>query len=96
MARAAVVPLRPRTPRFTPAILVEPHMEAAEAARRVLAFTETELRTSFEAGDIRRLRTLQSVHRDATTILAEHRRQSAWADAACADGLSTAGHGVAA
>lgn len=93
MARATVTQFRPR---YSDAIATESHMEAAEAARRILAFAEAELRTSFETGDLNRLRTLQRVHHDATVIREEHRRQAAWADSRCADGLVTAGHGRAA
>lgn len=89
---ATVVPLR-----FSEAIATESFMEAAEAARRLLAFSEDELRASFRSGDLNRLRTLQRVHFDATVIRDEHRRQAGWADArACADGIATAGHGAAA
>lgn len=91
-----VIPLRPRTPRYSPAIAAEAWMEIAESARRVLAFTEDELRTSFRAGDLRRLRSLQSVHRDAGRVMAEGRRVSAWADAACSVGIAEPGHGAAA
>jgi hypothetical protein len=90
---ATIAPFR----RPTHGIVAESHMEAGEAARRVLAFAESELRQSFKAGDVTRLRTLQTVHRDATTILAEHRRQAGWHDSlACADGVAQPGHGVAA
>ena len=96
MARADVVPMR-ATPRYSPAIGAESWMEIAESARRVLEFAEDELRQSFRAGDIRRLRTLQSVHRDASRVMAEGRKVSAWADAAaCADHVSAPGHGAAA
>jgi len=83
-------------PRYSPAIEAESHMEAAEAARRLLAFSEGELRASFRSGDLTRLRTLQRVHHDATTIIAEHRRQAAWHDARCSDGVKAPGHGAAA
>lgn len=96
MARAIVVPLRPRTPRYSPALAAESWMEIAESARRLLTFTESELRTSWQAGDRTRLRELQSVHQDATRVMAEGRRLSAWADAACGDGKVGAGHGRAA
>ena len=96
MARAAVVQFRPRTPRYSTAIAAEAWMEIAESARHLLAFTEEELRTSWQAGDRTRLRRLQSVHEDATRVMAEGRRLSGWADAACADGKATAGHGRAA
>lgn len=96
MARSKVVPLQRRTPAYSPGRLTESHMEAAEAARRLLAFAEDELRRSFTAGDLGRLRALQRVHRDATTILAEHRRQAGWADAACAGQEREPGHGAAA
>lgn len=81
---------------YTPALATESHMEAAEAARRVLAFTEDELRASFRAGDLTRLRILQRVHHDAQTIREEHRRQAAWHDARCAGVGRGAGHGRAA
>ena len=92
---ATVVALRERRAP-THGMATESHMEAFEAARRVLEFAETELRTSFKAGDVGRLRSLQRVHRDATTILTEHRRQAGWHDALCADGVSGVGHGRAA
>lgn len=95
MARTNVVSMRPRE-RYTPAIAAESWMEIAESARRMLAFAEDELRTSFASGDLRRLRTLQSVHQDATRVVTEGRRLSAWADAACADGKAQPGHGAAA
>lgn len=85
-----------RFPRWSPAIEVESFMESSEAARRLVAFTEAELRDSFAAGDIVRLRRLQTAHKDAATILAEHRKQTAWAEARCADGHASPGHGVAA
>lgn len=91
---AAVVPLRGR--RDPHATAAESHMEAAEAARRLLAFTEDELRASFRSGDLNRLRNLQRVHHDAKTILAEHRRQAAWHDAACYGERDQPGHGRAA
>ena len=93
---AAIVTLKPRTPRYSPAIGAEVWMEIAENARRLVAFAEDELRHSFRAGDIPRLRTLQSVHRDAQRVMSEGRRMSAWADAACADRVSAPGHGRAA
>ena len=71
-------------------------MEAQEAARRLIEFTEEELRTSFASGDVTRLRKLQRAHQDATTIREEHRRQAAWAEARCTDGHSGIGHGAAA
>jgi hypothetical protein len=90
----APIPIRERA---THGIAAESHMEAGEAARRVLAFAEGELRTSFKAGDVARLRILQRVHRDAKAILDEHRRQAGWHDTlACADGVARPGHGVAA
>jgi hypothetical protein len=92
MARA-VVALRPKV---SHSIAAESHMEAGEAARRVLAFAEDELRASFHAGDVSRLRRLQVVHADAKTILAEHRRQAGWHDALCHDGVKAPGHGRAA
>lgn len=70
-------------------------MEIAESARRMVTFAEDELRQSFRAGDLTRLRTLQSVHRDATRVMAEGRRLSAWADAECADGKVGMAHGRA-
>jgi hypothetical protein len=86
-----------RRSRPTHALAAESHMEAGEAARRVLAFTEDELRESFQNGDVRRLRRLQAVHRDAKAIMAEHRRQAGWHDSlACADGVSAPSHGRAA
>lgn len=86
-----------RIPRHSPAIEAESHMEATEAARRILAFAEAELRASFAAGDLTRLRILQRVHHDATVIREEHRRQAGWHDArACADGSVQPGHGAAA
>ena len=92
-----VIPLKPRAPRYSPAIAAESWMEIAESARRLLAFAEDELRASFLSGDLNRLRALQSVHQDATRIMREGRKVSAWADeAACADGVRAAGHGAAA
>jgi hypothetical protein len=85
-----------RTPRYSAALAAEAWMEIAENARRLVTFAEDELRLSFRAGDVRRLRTLQGVHRDATRVMAEGRRLSAWADAACADGVARPGHGAAA
>lgn len=93
---ASVVHLKPRTPRYTPAIAAESWMEIAENARRLLAFAEDELRQSFRAGDLPRLRVLQSVHRDAQRVMSEGRRMTAWADAACAGGKAQPGHGRAA
>jgi hypothetical protein len=92
---AAIAVLRERRAP-THGMAAESHMEAFEAARRVLAFTEGELRTSFKAGDVLRLRSLQTVHRDATTILTEHRRQAGWHDALCGDHIAAPGHGRAA
>jgi hypothetical protein len=94
MAVAAPTPIRPS--RYSTDIAAESHMEAAEAARRVLVFAEDELRASFQTGDVARLRRLQTVHRDAKTILAEHRRQAGWHDAQCSDGVKAPGHGRAA
>lgn len=99
MARRApsnVVPLVAPKPRYSPAMAAESWMEIAESARRVLAFTEDELLTSWQAGDRNRLRRLQAVHQDATRVMREGRRLSAWADAACADGEAAPGHGAAA
>ena len=96
MARAVVVPIRPRPARYSPAIAAEAWMEIAESARRVLSFAEDELRTSFRSGDLGRLRTLQSVHRDAGRVVAEGRRMAAWADASCVDHVAAPGHGRAA
>lgn len=92
---ATVVPLR-RRPRYSASIAAESWMEIAESARRLVAFAEDELRQSFAAGDLGRLRRLQSVHTDATRVMAEGRRMSAWADAACADHIALPGHGAAA
>jgi hypothetical protein len=88
----AVVALRPKV---SHGIAAESHMEAGEAARRVLAFAEDELREAFRAG-VARLRRLQVVHRDAQTIRREHRRQAALHDALCWDGVKAPGHGRAA
>lgn len=92
---ATITPIRPKPTRYSPALAAESWMEIAEAARRVLAFAEGELGTSWAAGDIRRLRALQTVHGDATTILAQGRKHAGWADG-CADGVAEPGHGLAA
>lgn len=83
-------------PRYSAGIAAEGWMEIAEAARRLLAFAEGELASSWQSGDIRRLRRLQVVHADATAVLAQGRKHAGWADMACADGMATAGHGEAA
>ncbi len=94
MARALTpTPMR-RQP--THGIAAESHMEAGEAARRVLEFTQDELRLSFQSGDVKRLRTLQAVHGWASTIIREHRLQAGWHDSLCSDGVSLPGHGRAA
>lgn len=94
---ATITPLRRKAPRYSPGIAAEGWMEIAEAARRVLVFTEGELATSWAAGDLGRLRQLQSVHRDAATVLAQGRKHAGWADAnSCADGSIEPGHGAAA
>ena len=89
----AVVALRQKA---SHGIAAESHMEAGEAARRVLAFAEDELRAAFRAGDVTRLRRLQSLHADAETIQREHRRQAGLHDALCWDGVKAPGHGRAA
>lgn len=93
--RATVTPIRPKPARYSAAIAAEGWMEVAEAARRMLAFAEGELATSWAAGDLGRLRRLQSFHRDATAVLAQGRKHAGWADG-CADGIEEPGHGVAA
>lgn len=91
-----VVPIRtPRPPRYSAAIAAEGWMEVAEAARRMLAFAESELATSWAAGDLRRLRRPQAFHADATKVLAQGRKHAGWADG-CADHINAPGHGAAA
>ena len=93
MMGRAVVALRPKV---SHSIAAESHMEAGEAARRVLAFAEDELRAAFRAGDVARLHRLQTLHADAQTIQREHRRQAWLHDALCWDGVEAPGHGRAA
>ena len=93
--RATVTPIRPKPARYSPAIAAEGWMEVAEAARRLLAFAESELAASWASGDLRRLRQLQSVHRDATAVMAQGRKHAGWADG-CADHIEAPGHGRAA
>lgn len=95
MATSKVIPLRPKPPRYSPAIAAEGWMEVAEAARRMLEFAEGELTSSWAAGDVRRLRRLQRFHNDAMSVLAQGRKHAGWADG-CADGIAEPGHGAAA
>lgn len=97
MRRGDIIVLRERTPRYTAAIACEAWMEIAERSRRMVAFAEAELLTSFAGGDVVRLRRLQALHADASEVVAQGRRMAGWADAtACADGQRSPGHGAAA
>ena len=97
MDQGSIVVLRQRTPRYTPAMGCEAWMEISERARRLVAFAEVELLTSFASGDMARLRTLQALHADAAEVEAQGRRMAGWADAAvCADGKAQPGHEAAA
>lgn len=95
---ATIVPLRPRAPRFTPAIAAESFVEVQAQLHTVREFVAHELRASWQRGhDTRRMRDLQRVDEAVRAIDAEAKRAAHWADAAaCADGMARPGHGVAA
>jgi hypothetical protein len=97
MARTNVIPLRPRTPRYSAAIAAESFMEVQAQLHEVRDFVDAELRTSWQRGhDTERMRHLQRADAAIRAIDAEAKRAAAWADAACADGLARPGHGAAA
>lgn len=98
MARAAIVPLRPRTSAFTPALASESFIEVQAQLHTIASFVSSELRRSWERGhDVDRMRDLQRADAAVRAIDAEAKRAARWADAAaCADGVARPGHGAAA
>jgi len=95
---ATVIPLRPRTPRFTPAIAAESFVEVQAQLGTIRAFVAAELRRSWVRGhDVARMRELQRADAAIRAIDSEAKRAAAWADAtACADHVAAPGHGTAA
>lgn len=93
----ALLRLPKRSPRYTAGIAAEAFMEVTAHIRPVRSFIEDELRRSWQAGLVdSRMRELQSVMASVGTIETLGLQHAGWADAACADGKATPGHGEAA